>query len=80
MYRVVFWNVNKKDLRAHVCSIAATMKADAIVLNENSIAAADTLTALQSQVSADFFLPECDFGQAVSLFLSHGYHGPIGGA
>lgn len=57
MYRVVFWNVNKKDLREFVCSIAATTSADAIVLNENSVESADTLAALQRNVCADFFYP-----------------------
>jgi exonuclease III len=58
MYRVIFWNVNKKDLRGHVCSIAATTNADAIVLNENSVKAAGTLAALQSRVSKSFSYPK----------------------
>lgn len=57
MYRIVFWNVNRKDLREHVCSIGAASNADAIVLNENSVAQADTLVALRDHVSADFFYP-----------------------
>lgn len=57
MYRIVFWNVNRKDLRGHVCSIGATSKADAIVLNENSVPRGDTLVALKKHVSADFFYP-----------------------
>lgn len=58
MYRIVFWNVNRKDLTGHVCSIGASTKADAIVLNENTVAQADTLVALQKHVSADFTHPK----------------------
>jgi hypothetical protein len=52
MYRVVFWNVNKKDLSEHVCSIALATEADAIVLNENSIEAASPRSSVTESLVA----------------------------
>lgn len=56
--RIVFWNVNNKDLQKYVCLLADSTKADVVVLNENHTAIDDTLRALQQNVSADFYVPE----------------------
>ncbi len=58
MPRILFWNVNKKDLTDLVCKIAASTEADVVVLNENSIPIENTLQQLQSQVSESFYYPE----------------------
>jgi exonuclease III len=55
--RIVFWNVNKKDLTSLVCSIAKSTNADVIVLNENKVPREKTLQALQENVSQDFYCP-----------------------
>lgn len=55
--RIVFWNVNRKDLTSLVCSLAKTTNADVIVLNENSVPSRSTLQKLRKEVSRDFFIP-----------------------
>jgi exonuclease III len=55
--RIIFWNVNKKDLTSLVCSIAKSTNADVIVLNENEVPREQTLKALQENVSQDFYYP-----------------------
>lgn len=57
MSRIIFWNVNKKDLTSLVCSIAKSTESDVIVLNENEVPAGETLQALQENVSQDFYCP-----------------------
>lgn len=56
--RIIFWNVNNKDLKDHVCSLADSTNADVVVLNENHTSIEDTLNALQQTVSADFYVPK----------------------
>jgi exonuclease III len=55
--RIIFWNVNKKDLTNLVCSITKSTDADVVVLNENEVPSADMLEALQKNVSQDFYYP-----------------------
>jgi hypothetical protein len=55
--RIIFWTVKKKNLQDYVCSLAASTRADVIVLNENQTAIDDMLHALQQKVSADFYVP-----------------------
>lgn len=58
MPRIVFWNVNNKDLTHLVCAIANDTEADVIVLIENKqMTIASTLKALQKHVSKDFYYP-----------------------
>ncbi len=58
MPRIIFWNVNKKDLTSLVCSIAKSNDADVVVLNESKAPIAELLQALQVNVSQDFHCPE----------------------
>ena len=58
MTRIVFWNVKKKNLTNFVCSIAASTNADVVVLAENHVSSKETLLALQTNVSQDFYFPE----------------------
>jgi endonuclease/exonuclease/phosphatase (EEP) superfamily protein YafD len=55
--RIIFWNVNKKDLTSLVCSITKLNDADVVVLNENQVPIADMLQALRTNVSQDFYCP-----------------------
>jgi exonuclease III len=55
--RIIFWNVNKKDLTSLVCSITKSTDADVVVLNENAVPSAKMLQALQENVSQDFYYP-----------------------
>jgi exonuclease III len=55
--RIIFWNVNKKDLTNLVCSITKSNDADVVVLNENQVPIADMLQALRTNVSQDFYCP-----------------------
>lgn len=58
MPRIIFWNVNKKDLTDSVCAIAASTDADVVVLNENTVPSVDTLQRLQRSVSESFYSPK----------------------
>jgi exonuclease III len=55
--RILFWNVNKKDLTKFVCALAKSTMADVIILNENLLESSKTLSALQKDVSPDFYIP-----------------------
>lgn len=55
--RIIFWNVNRKDLTQFVCSLANSTMADVIVLNENEVESHETLHALRQNVSIDFYIP-----------------------
>jgi exonuclease III len=56
--RIIFWNVNKKDLTNLVCSITKSTDADVVVLNENEVPSGEMLQALQENVSQDFYYPK----------------------
>lgn len=56
--RVIFWNVNNKDLTSAVCSLANMTIADVVVLNENKVSSDKTLRELQNNVSVDFYIPD----------------------
>ena len=56
--RILFWNVNNRDLTNAVCFLASSTIADVVVLNENPVPGADTLRALQENVSGDFYIPK----------------------
>jgi exonuclease III len=56
--RIIFWNVNKKDLTSFVCSITTSTNSDVVVLNENKVSSAETLQALQQDVSQAFYCPD----------------------
>lgn len=55
--KILFWNVNRKDLTDLVCLLARSTEADVIVLNEMCVASEVTLEALRREVSSDFQLP-----------------------
>lgn len=56
--RIVFWNVKKKNLTNFVCSITASTNADIVVLAEDVVSSQETLLALRTNVSQDFYFPE----------------------
>ena len=55
--RLIFWNVNNRDLTRLVCELARSTSADLVVLNENVVPSSETLAALRKDVSTDFFIP-----------------------
>jgi endonuclease/exonuclease/phosphatase (EEP) superfamily protein YafD len=55
--RIIFWNVNKKDLTSLICSITKSNDADVVVLNESKVPITEMLQALQTNVSQDFYCP-----------------------
>lgn len=57
MPRIIFWNLNRKRLAHLVCSVAADTGADVVVLVENGQSFAETLEALQTNVSQKFDYP-----------------------
>lgn len=57
LIRIVFWNVDKKDLTDLVCELAKSTSADAIVLCENRVSVETALSSLQKNVSKDFVVP-----------------------
>ena len=56
--RIVFWNLNKKDLTDLVCDLAVATEADVLVLNECDVAIRTTLQALNTKGNQQFFVPE----------------------
>jgi exonuclease III len=50
--RILFWNVNRKDLSEHICQIVKTHSVDVIALNECAVPLDKTLRRLQSQVAS----------------------------
>jgi hypothetical protein len=78
---IVFWNVNRKDLRHLVCDIANSMLADVVILIESKATYLDTLDDLKTKVSADFEAPKALDGRFqlfcrnASLDLREIYHG-----
>lgn len=57
LLRIVFWNVNKKNLNHYVCSITASTNADVVVLLENGVSSKETLQSLRVNVSPNFYYP-----------------------
>jgi endonuclease/exonuclease/phosphatase (EEP) superfamily protein YafD len=55
--KILFWNVKRKNLTDQVCELAASRCLDVIVLNESGVEKSETLAALQTRVSSDFFRP-----------------------
>lgn len=78
---VLFWNVNRKDLRDLICAAADAVSADVVILIENSVTEADMLEDLKSKVSADFDYPAAIpgrfqlFSRDAGLDLSEVYSG-----
>ena len=58
MYRIVFWNLKRKDLTGIVCELAFATNADVLVLNECTVPIHKTLHALKSRVDQQFFVPK----------------------
>jgi endonuclease/exonuclease/phosphatase (EEP) superfamily protein YafD len=79
MISIVFWNVNKKDLRSLLCSIACDVDADVVILLESGISSDDNLKQLRSSVSRSFFMPQATrgrfqlFARTKALDLSEAY-------
>jgi endonuclease/exonuclease/phosphatase (EEP) superfamily protein YafD len=79
--KILFWNLNRKDLRHHVCEAARWSSSDVVVLIESSETSAQTLKALRSDVSPSFYYPLCTpgrfqlFCRDVSLNLAEIYGG-----
>jgi len=55
--RILFWNIQKKKLKDFVCLITASTEADIVVLAEDATSDKETLLALQTNVSQDFYRP-----------------------
>jgi len=79
--RVLFWNLNKKDLRDLVCEAVNAVSADVVILIENNLEMAEMLEDLKSNVSSDFDCPGHVLGRFqlfsrnASLDLSEVYNG-----
>lgn len=52
--RIVFWNINNKDLLSVVCDLANDTEADVIILNETNASIEQTLKTLQEAVGSTF--------------------------
>ncbi|MDB5327492.1 MAG: hypothetical protein JWM57_3061, partial [Phycisphaerales bacterium] len=55
--RILFWNVNRKNLTDHVCEIVQTHHVDVVVLSECHVPLEDTLHQLKSRVTSSFRMP-----------------------
>jgi len=80
--RVIFWNMNRKDLREAVCELAQSVSADIVVLCECGAPASDVLRSLRTQVDSAFFMPreiqasrfQC-FSRVAGLDMSEAHSG-----
>lgn len=63
MLRILFWNLNRKDLRQPVCKVVAEMSVDVVVLLENSVEPSSVLETLKTEISRDFFQPRAVVGR-----------------
>lgn len=61
--KLLFWNLNKKDLRALVCDTAIAVSADVVILLENCMTKDETLGRLKADVSADFHCPSASLSR-----------------
>jgi len=52
--RIVFWNINNKDLASAVCDLANDTNADVIILNETKLPIKTTLKTLNALVDSTF--------------------------
>ncbi|MBE9141263.1 hypothetical protein IQ254_29370 [Nodosilinea sp. LEGE 07088] len=57
MLKIIFWNVNKKDLSKFVCAMSTATNTDVVVLCENNVPAKKTLKMLQENVAKEFYCP-----------------------
>ena len=55
--KIIFWNVNRKNLTSLVCDMARETDAHAIVLNEWAADSQDVLKELRSKVHEDYSVP-----------------------
>jgi endonuclease/exonuclease/phosphatase family protein len=55
--KIIFWNVNRKDLTSLVCDMARDTEAHAIVLNEWVAESQDVLKQLRSKVNRSYDVP-----------------------
>lgn len=79
--KILFWNVNRRDLRSLVVEATVAEGADVIVIIENPISSAATLQTLQNRVSSHFYCPTSIVGRfqlysrEASLDLTETYGG-----
>jgi exonuclease III len=57
LLKIIFWNVNRKNLTSLVCDMARDTDAHAIVLNEWAAKSKDVLRELRSKVNKDYTIP-----------------------
>ncbi len=58
MCRILFWNVQRKDLTELICALVQSSGTDVLVLNECRVGKNQTLEALRSGVDDRFFAPD----------------------
>ena len=81
MAKILFWNLNRRDLRVLLCEAAQACSADVVVLIECGETSADTLATLKSNLSPDFHQPSSTAGRFqrfcrdASLHLNEFYGG-----
>lgn len=71
MCRIIFWNVQRKDLTQLVCDLALATGADVLVLNECAVPISITLQALTKTVDRLFFVPESSSENRFHCFCRH---------
>jgi exonuclease III len=56
--RILFWNVQKKNLTDHICAISDLTKADVVILVENGSPADTVLAGLKTRIDENFHIPK----------------------
>lgn len=72
--RILFWNLNKKDLCDLLQNVVVAADADIVILVENKLTSADTLAELQHRISPAFYSPISNT-QRFQLFSRDKRHG-----
>lgn len=58
MYRIAFWNINRKSLSEQILELAKSCDLDVLILVEAVDPITDTLQTLKAQVSENFYIPD----------------------
>ena len=58
MFKILFWNLNRKDLRSLVSAAALATDADVLILIENLSTEKETLDTLRVDTGFDFVVPK----------------------
>lgn len=57
MLKILFWNLNRKDLRSLVCEAVKAEDVDVVLLIESGVTRSEVLDSLQTEITDQFHIP-----------------------